>query len=86
VLALEGETGGVYNVGSGLERTSGDIFKLLCEVSGQTREFTESKPGFVQNPVASLAHITSNTTWRPQIPFEQTLRDTLAFWRLRQTG
>jgi len=83
VLATEGKPAGIYNVGSGVRRRSGDIFQQLCQASGQRRSFTESNPGEVENPIASLSQITSTTSWRPEIPFEQTLRDTLAFWQAK---
>ncbi len=86
VLATQGESGGVYNLGSGVRQRSGDIFQQLCQITGRQCSYTESNPGEVENPIASLSHITSHTSWRPEIPFQQTLRDTLAFWQAQQTG
>jgi GDP-4-dehydro-6-deoxy-D-mannose reductase len=85
-LLLEGGTPGeVYNVGSGIERTSGEVLELLRGMAAPRRSILELFPGFKQEPIADLTRLTACTGWRPQIPLEQTVADTWAWWRDQST-
>jgi GDP-4-dehydro-6-deoxy-D-mannose reductase len=84
LLALHGEPGGTYNVGSGVNRRAGDILDLLAELCGLRRAVVESQPGRKQDPIADISRLTARTGWRPQIPLARTLADTLDYWRRRE--
>ncbi len=71
----------IYNVGSGKAVRSGDVFDLLVRLSGQTRGAVERSPGFRQHPVADVSRLVVDTQWTPQIPLEQTVADTLAYFQ-----
>lgn len=81
LLSERGERGGVYNVGSGVARRTGDILALLARLAGVDREIIELAPGDeCWDPIAEIGRLTAATGWRPEVPLEQTVADTLADW------
>jgi GDP-4-dehydro-6-deoxy-D-mannose reductase len=81
LLMLRGRSGEVYNVGSGLVRSSGQIFAMLHQLADPRREIVEIHPGFKQDPIADISRLFAATGWQPRIPIQQTVADTWA-WRL----
>ncbi len=81
LLAERGEPGTVYNVGSGVNRRSGDILDALRRLADPQRRVVETRPGRHQEPVADISRLVAATGWHPTIPLEQTLADTLDWWR-----
>lgn len=82
---LEGRPGEVYNLGSGSARSLGEVVELLLGMS-QVPIAIEADPALSQRVEARSYRCDAGkfqrlTGWRPEIPFEQTLRDTLAYWR-----
>lgn len=87
-LALERcEPGEVYNIGSGRAwRISEVVEKLIgmAKVSVETRlDPTRMRPSDVPVLLADPTKFKEATGWEPEIPFEQTLHDTLEYWRER---
>ncbi|MBL9123613.1 MAG: NAD-dependent epimerase/dehydratase family protein [Planctomycetaceae bacterium] len=83
LLAIHGRAGEIYNVGSGIGRRTGDVVEELCRIAGYQPRIVERVPGLKQDPIADCRRLADLTGWRPEIPWEQTLRDTLADWRQR---
>jgi GDP-4-dehydro-6-deoxy-D-mannose reductase len=83
LLAIAGKPGSAYNVGSGISRLSGDVVDELCRLAGYRPRVVEQLSGFKQDPIADVARLVALTGWRAEIPWEQTLRDTLDDWRQR---
>jgi len=81
LLVERGDSGRVYNVGSGVDRRSGDLFELLRAMAGPGRPVVELHPGRKQDPIADIARLAECTGWRPEIPIEKTISDTWACWR-----
>lgn len=82
LLAERGESGGTYNVGSGVPRRTGDILKVLAAQTGPDREIIELQPGPERwDPIADIRRLLAATGWRPEIALEKTVRDTLEYWR-----
>ncbi|MHB8863857.1 MAG: NAD-dependent epimerase/dehydratase family protein [Pirellulaceae bacterium] len=77
-------TRGVYNVGSGRNVRSGDIFDRLVQLTGRQSGVVERQPGRRQHPIADCTRIAADTGWSPRISLDQTLLDTLAYFRARQ--
>ncbi|MBN2292684.1 MAG: GDP-mannose 4,6-dehydratase [Pirellulales bacterium] len=73
----------IYNIGSGNARRSGDLLDLLMQFGGSRREVVELSPGAKQDPIADISRLQSETGWRPEIPIEQTVEDTLRYWQER---
>ena len=81
LLAEHGDTGGTYNVGTGQNRRSGDILQQLLDIAECERPVIETRPGHRQEPIADLTRLVNCTGWLPTISLEQTIRDTLTYWR-----
>lgn len=83
-LLASGRNGEAYNVCSGVERSLRDVIRGMLDVSRVDMEIhvdPERLRGHEQRRmVGSFAKLHSDTGWRPQIPFEQTLADTLDYW------
>ncbi len=87
-LALEkGQPGEVYNVGSGICRTGGEMLEVLLSLTRRRIEVRQDvsrlRPSDVKILWADTSKFRSQTGWEPAIPFEQTMRDLLDYWRQR---
>lgn len=86
LLLVHGSSGEVYNVGSGICRTSGEVFEIMRRLADPHRLVRETAPGFKQDPIADTSRLRRRTGWRAAIPLEQTVSDTLAWWRAQAAG
>jgi GDP-4-dehydro-6-deoxy-D-mannose reductase len=87
-LSLEhGEPGEVYNIGSGKAwriRDMADMLISMAKIPIEIRQDpTRERPSDVQVLQADTSRFRAATGWEPEIPFEQTLHDTLEYWRER---
>ena len=86
VLLMEkGEKGEVYNIGSGKSHAIQEIFDILVSLSA-VKITTESdpakfRPSDIPEIVVDNTKISTLTGWKPEIPLEVTLKDTLDYWR-----
>ncbi|HWB01077.1 MAG TPA: NAD-dependent epimerase/dehydratase family protein [Pirellulales bacterium] len=81
LLAERGRRGTIYNVGSGRRVRTGEVFEQLRRQADPRRRVVELNPGPKQNWIADTRRLVARTGWTPQIPLEQTIADTLAYWR-----
>jgi len=83
MLLKKGVSGRTYNVGSGVSIWGGDILELLFRLSSRTASVVESQPSTQprQNPIADISLLATDIGWRPEISFETTVAETLAFWQ-----
>ena len=86
-LVALGEAGETYNVGSGNAKAIQEILDLIISMSA-TKINVEIDPGKlrpVDVPIieADIAKIRDITGWEPRILLEQTIRETLDYWRAR---
>lgn len=87
-LSLEkGEPGEVYNICSG---TAWTIREMLDMLLGMTKvkvkieqDASRMRPSDVPVLLGDASKFRKATGWQPTIPFEQTLRDLLDYWRAR---
>jgi GDP-4-dehydro-6-deoxy-D-mannose reductase len=85
LLAEQGKPGEVYHLGSGEAHRIGDLVEMLLSLA--TKPVTVVKDPARQRPsdlpilAASLAKTRRKTGWHTKIPLEQTLVDTLDYWR-----
>lgn len=86
LLALRGSPGMTYNIGSGINRRSGDLVEELLRLAGSDRPVEELYPGHRQRAVAVINRLQQATDWAPEISLEQTLSDTLEYWQRRQAA
>jgi GDP-4-dehydro-6-deoxy-D-mannose reductase len=91
-LVERGAWGGVYNIGRGAAIRVGDLLDLLCRLAHVEvkveRDPARMRPSDVPVMRADTTHLRAATGWQPEIPLEQTLRETLDWWRekLAATG
>jgi GDP-4-dehydro-6-deoxy-D-mannose reductase len=88
LLLERGEPGEVYNLCSGRAWVIQDILDfLLAEARVQginvQEEAARLRPSDVPVLRGDATKALTAVGWRPEIPFEQTLRDTLDYWRSR---
>lgn len=86
VMAVEnGESGEVYNIGSGNPHRINDTLQLLLKYSTTAVEVkvdpNRFRPIDVPEIVCDSKKFINRTGWKPEIPFEKTLKDTLDYWR-----
>lgn len=87
-LSLEkGEPGEVYNIGTGKAFTMQEVLDILLSMSELKVEVRVDKsrlrPSDVPLLLCDVTKFKSLTGWEPQIPFRQTLKDLLDYWRER---
>ncbi|WDL95149.1 GDP-mannose 4,6-dehydratase [Alicyclobacillus sp. ALC3] len=85
-FALEkGEPGEVYNIGTGLSWTIQECVDKLLKLTDLNVEVkvdpTRLRPSDVELLMAGFDKLSTRTGWRPTIPLEQTVQDTLDYWR-----
>ena len=82
LLAERGESGGVYNVGTGAPRRTGDILDMLVQLTNSSRPIVELQPGVEKwDPIADTRRLQADTNWRAEIDILAMVRDTLEYWR-----
>ena len=87
-LALEkGEPGEEYNLCSGRAWTIREMLDYLLALSTSKIKVetdpTRLRPSDVPVLLGDYSKFKKATGWEPKIPFEQTLKDLLAYWRER---
>jgi GDP-4-dehydro-6-deoxy-D-mannose reductase len=87
VLLLESAEPGAYNICSGSSRSAADILAALAQESSLDVKHETDPARLRRNEVMEIrgSHdkLTNATGWQPEIPFEQTIADTLEWWRSR---
>ena len=87
LAAFEGEPGDVYNIGRGEALSIREMLDLLlsmAKVDVEVRPMPERmRPSDVELLLCDPTKFRERTGWEPKIPFDQTLRDTLEYWRER---
>jgi len=87
-LSLEkGEPGEVYNIGTGKAFTMQEVLDILLSLTELEVEVRVDKarlrPSDVPLLLSDSDKFKSLTGWEPKIPFHQTLKDLLDYWRER---
>jgi GDPmannose 4,6-dehydratase len=80
--------GQYYNIGGAYTCKVGDTLNTLLSLSTRRDIKVEADPERLRPIDADLqipntAKFTAHTGWRPEIPYEQTMRDLLSYWRER---
>jgi GDP-4-dehydro-6-deoxy-D-mannose reductase len=87
LAATRGTPGEAYNVATGAGRTIREVLdRLLALTPRRPRlEFdpTRLRPSEIPELVGDATRLRQATGWEATVPFEQTLRDTLSYWRAR---
>jgi GDP-4-dehydro-6-deoxy-D-mannose reductase len=85
-LAMDqGESGEVYNLGSGTSHRINDMLQILLSYSKEMIEVeidtSRFRPIDVPEIVCDSRKFHKLTGWTPEIPFEKTLQEILDYWR-----
>jgi len=84
-LVLEGgRTGEVYNIGGGTELSNKELTALLLESCGadwDSVDHVEDRKGHDQRYSVDISKISGELGYRPEVPFERGLADTVAWYR-----
>jgi GDP-4-dehydro-6-deoxy-D-mannose reductase len=87
-VALEkAKAGEVYNICSGKAYVIKDILDMLVGMSKVKIELRQDparmRPSDVPRLLGDNSKFCNDTGWKPEIPFEQTVREVLDYWRAR---
>lgn len=89
LAVMHSELGEVYNLASGQPQSVRSMLEKLLSYSEVNveveRDPSRYRPVDVPVVYGSAEKFRQQTGWEPQVPFEQTLRDTLDYWR-REVG
>jgi GDP-4-dehydro-6-deoxy-D-mannose reductase len=85
LLIEKGKPQNAYNICSGQKRKMSDVLSALISLSTKPITVAENpelmRPSDVPEFWGSYNKISLETGWKPTIPFEKTLQDTLDYWR-----
>lgn len=86
-VANKGITGEVYNIASETAHSLRDLLHIMLTTAGMYVEIspdeTRVRRGEPPVLIGSARRLRATTGWQPAIPFEQSARDTLSYWRDR---
>lgn len=85
LLLEKGKAGDVYNLGSGTAYPISEILEKMLKLSSKKIIIEEDaelmRPSDIPILLCDNAKIKKEIGWEPTIPLEQTLKDTLDYWR-----
>ncbi|MNG10481.1 GDP-6-deoxy-D-mannose reductase [compost metagenome] len=81
----KGTPGECYNIASGSCVTIEEMLNLLLSMSTVQVKVEQDparmRPSDVEILLGDASKFMSHTGWKPEIPFEKTMRDLLDYWR-----
>lgn len=85
LLMQKGVSGDVYNIGSGESHKIQEVLDILLSLT-DVKIIVEKdpelmRPGDIPELLCDYSKLHEVTGWRPEIKLEQTLKDTLDYWR-----
>src|SRR4029079_6310999 len=89
LVTINPTAGAYYNIGGNHSCTVGDILNTLLSFSPLKNDIRIAvdpdrlRPIDADLQVPNTAKCEKHTGWKPEIPYEQTLRDLLDYWRAR---
>lgn len=91
LVTVNPQPGAYYNIGGDHSCTVGDTLKHLLSISTRKEIKVEIdqerlRPIDADLQVPDTRKFRTHTGWKPEIPFDQTMRDLLDYWRARVTA
>jgi GDP-4-dehydro-6-deoxy-D-mannose reductase len=87
LIAERGAGGGVYNIASGSAHSLRDLLRIMLAEAGVQVDIRQSEERLrgAEAPllVGDATRLREATDWAPEISFEKSAADTLAYWRDR---
>jgi len=87
-VLMSGRSGEVYNIGGGRELTNNEITRLILEAMGADEssiEYVEDRKGHDLRYSVDWTKINRELGYRPQVKFEDGLRDTIEWYRKNES-
>ncbi len=85
LLMEKGANGGVYNIGSGKSHATQELLEKMLTFTKKEIKVVEDpnkiRPVEVPDVYCDYTKLNVVTGWKPEIPIEKTLEDTLDYWR-----
>jgi len=83
VLAIDGGSGGIFNLGTGVETSVTDVFRTVAAAVGYTGEplFAEERLGEIHRICLDASLIGKTLGWTPKHTFEQGVAKAVAYYR-----
>jgi dTDP-glucose 4,6-dehydratase len=84
LVRADGRPGEIYNIGGGTELTNRELTELLVKASGKdwsSVQPVEDRKGHDRRYSVDIAKIATELGYRPAVPFEQGLADTIEWYR-----
>jgi GDP-4-dehydro-6-deoxy-D-mannose reductase len=85
LLAEKGKAGEIYNVCTGKSRSGKEMIDALLALSTKKIKTEEDpdrmRPSDIPDLYGDPSKLERDTGWKPEVPLEQTLMDTLEYWR-----
>jgi GDP-4-dehydro-6-deoxy-D-mannose reductase len=85
MIVTDGESGQVYNIGSGESHSIQELLDILLETSQVPitvqQDPERMRPAEVPEVVCDATRLREQTGWQQAISFEQSLHDVLDYWR-----
>ncbi|HVF69363.1 MAG TPA: GDP-mannose 4,6-dehydratase [Xanthomonadales bacterium] len=85
MLMEKGVSGEVYNIGSGKSHSMQELLDTLLSLTDKKivieNDPARQRPSDVADIFSDCKKLSSLTGWKPEIPIEKTLQDTLDYWR-----
>jgi len=88
LVTVNPKTGAYYNIGGTFTCSVGDMLQALIKMSTAkdiqvVTDPERLRPIDADLQVPNTKKFSDHTGWKPEIPFEQTMRDLLDYWRAR---
>ncbi|MCG8461635.1 MAG: GDP-mannose 4,6-dehydratase, partial [Holophagales bacterium] len=87
LAVTKAKPGEVYNIATGNGITIQELLDRLIELSGVEVKVEQDparmRPSDVEILIGDSSKFRADTGWQPEIPFDQTLRDIVAYWQER---
>jgi GDP-4-dehydro-6-deoxy-D-mannose reductase len=85
LLMERGRSGEAYNIGSGQPQSIQNVLDTLLDMSsvevGVERDPARMRPSDTPVIYGNITKLKTDTGWAPRIPFEESIRRVLAYWR-----
>jgi len=83
-ILRNGKLGEVYNIGTGVEKSIEEITDIILTTLGKPetlKSYVPDRPGHDRRYFIDSSKIGRELGWKPSIPFEQGIRDTILWYR-----
>ena len=83
-ILAKGKLGEIYNIGTGVEKSIEEITDIILTTLGKPeslKTYVPDRPGHDRRYVVDASKIERELGWKPAIPFDQGIRETVLWYR-----